>query len=123
MQDRRGRTVGVIDDDTAVCDSLRFLLEAAGHRVHAFESVDHFIAAADIPGLDCLLLDQHMPRVTGLELLRRFHEAGQRLRVALMTGSPSPQLTQQALAYGAAVVLEKPLAEQALFAFVEGAEP
>jgi hypothetical protein len=36
-----------------------------------------------------------------------------------MTGSPSPQLTQQALALGAVTVLEKPLAERALFAFIE----
>jgi AmiR/NasT family two-component response regulator len=39
--------------------------------------------------------------------------------VALMTGSPSPQLTQQALTAGASAVLDKPLAEQALFAFVQ----
>jgi len=121
MPDRRGRRVGVIDDDAAVRDSLRFLLEAAGHNVQAFHSTDQFLAAADILSLDCLLLDQHMPGATGLELLRRLSQAGAHLPVALMTGSPSPQLTQQALALGAALVLEKPLLENALFAFVEGA--
>jgi FixJ family two-component response regulator len=119
MQDRHRRLVGVVDDDVAVCDSLRFLLEAAGHDVVAFRSADDFLAAADTVALDCLLLDHHMPRVTGLDLLRRLHRTGGRVPVALMTGSPSPQLAQQALALGAAVVLEKPLAEHALFAFVE----
>ena len=118
MQDGRGRIVGIVDDDAAVRDSLRFLLEAAGFGVITFESADEFLATADPDAIVCLLLDQHMPRVTGLELLRRFHEAGQRLRVALMTGSPSPQLTRQALQLGAVVVLEKPLTDQALFQFV-----
>jgi two-component system, LuxR family, response regulator FixJ len=119
MQDRDHRQVGVVDDDVAVCDSLQFLLEAAGHDVVAFHSAREFLRMADISALDCLLLDQHMPHVTGLELLRRLHLDGHRLPVALMTGSPSPQLTQQALALGAVTVLEKPLVEQALFAFVE----
>jgi len=123
MQDRHRRQVGVVDDDVAVCDSLRFLLECAGHGVVAFHSADEFLAAADTATLDCLLLDHHMPQVTGLELLRRLRQEGRCVPVALMTGSPSPQLTRQALAFGAAVVLEKPLAEQALFAFVEGMAP
>lgn len=119
MQNRRRRLVGVVDDDIAVCNSLRFLLEAAGFAVVAFHSADQFLAAGDVNTLDCLLLDHHMPRVTGLELLQRLRQAGRQLPVALMTGSPSPQLTQQALAAGASAVLDKPLAEQALFAFVQ----
>ena len=59
-----------------------------------------------------------MPRVTGLDLLRRLHRAGRKLPVALMTGSPSAQLTRQALQLGAVAVLEKPLTDQALFQFV-----
>ncbi|HTW70393.1 MAG TPA: response regulator [Acetobacteraceae bacterium] len=123
MHDGRGRQVGVVDDDAAVCESLRFLLEAAGHVVVAFHSADEFLAAADSDKLDCLLLDHHMPQVTGLELLRRLRQDGRQVPVALMTGSPSAQLNQQALALGAVVVLEKPLAEQALFAFVEMLAP
>ena len=119
MQKWRRRQVGVVDDDVAVGDSLRFLLESAGHGVVAFQSADEFLASPDIDALDCLLLDHHMPHVTGLELLRRLRRDGRRLPVALMTGSPSAQLAEQALACGAAVVLEKPLAEHALFAFVE----
>ena len=123
MQDQRRRLVGVVDDDLAVCDSLRFWLEAAGFAVVAYHSAEQFLASADFGSLDCLLLDQHMPRVTGLELLQRLRLAGRTLPVGLMTGSPSPQLTQQAWASGATVVLDKPLAEQALFAFVSGTLP
>jgi FixJ family two-component response regulator len=118
MQDRRRRVVGVVDDDAAVRDSLRFLLEAAGFRVVTFPSGDQFLAAHRPDGVACLLLDQHMARMTGLELLRRLRQAGCELAVAIMTGSPSGHLRHQARELGAAVVLEKPLTEQLLFRFV-----
>jgi two-component system response regulator FixJ len=118
MQDGRRRVVGVVDDDAAVRDSLRFLLEAANFIVVTFHSAGQFLAAPDLDDLACLLLDHHMPEMTGLELLRRLRRARRKLPVALMTGSPSAQLTRQALDLGALVVLEKPLAEQALFDFV-----
>jgi two-component system response regulator FixJ len=121
MQDRRRRPVGVVDDDAAVLDSLRFLLEAAGFSVVTFHSADQFLAAADADDVACLLLDQHMPQVSGLELLRQLRHAGRKLPVALMTGSPSALLTRQALELGAMAVLEKPLTEQALFVFVRRA--
>jgi len=118
MQDGRRRLVGVVDDDAAVRDSLRFLLEAAGFSVATFASAEQFLAVTDADGVDCLLLDHHMPQVTGLELLRRLRRAGWELPVALMTGSPSVQLMRRALELGAVVVLEKPLTDLALFQFV-----
>ncbi len=121
MPDGRRRVVGVVDDDAAVCDSLRFLLEAAGFSVATFHSADQFLAAADPDCIVCLLLDQHMPLVTGLDLLERLRRDGRELPVALMTGSPSARLMRRALELGAMVVLEKPLTEQALFQFVGGA--
>ncbi|MGA3399075.1 MAG: response regulator [Acetobacteraceae bacterium] len=118
MQDGRRRLVGVVDDDAAVRDSLRFLLEAAGFGVVTFPSAGQFLAATDPDSIACLLLDHHMPEMTGLDLLRRLRRAGRELPVALMTGSPSAQLMRRALELGAVVVLEKPLTDQALFQFV-----
>ncbi|HTB47420.1 MAG TPA: response regulator [Acetobacteraceae bacterium] len=118
MQDGRRRLVGVVDDDAAVRDSLRFLLEAANFMVVTFHSAGQFLADSDRNDLACLLLDHHMPEMTGLELLRRLRRTRGKLPIALMTGSPSAQLSRQALELGATVVLEKPLAEQALFDFV-----
>jgi FixJ family two-component response regulator len=66
-----------------------------------------------------MLVDQHMPDLTGLELLRRLRDAGREWPVALMTGSPSADLTRQAYELGVTAVLEKPLAEEPLFRFVQ----
>lgn len=121
MPDRRRPLVGVVDDDAAVRDSLQFLLEAAGYRVVAFSSAEQCLATIGEEHIACLLLDHHMPLVTGLDLLQRLRALGHDLPVALMTGSPSPRLTQHALELGVIAVLEKPLDELALFRFLEDA--
>ena len=121
MRDEHRPVVAVVDDDEAVRDSLRFLLEIAGYAVTSFASACEFFRMAGPAETDCLLLDQHMPRVTGLELLRRLRDAGHALPVALMTGSPSADLTRQAAELGVTTVLEKPLSEDVLFQFVERA--
>lgn len=120
MRDGRRPVVAVVDDDEAVRDSLCFLLETAGFEVVTFASADQFLAAPS-GGRTCLLVDQNMPKLTGLELLRRLRERGCGLSVALMTGSPSPELTRRAQELGAAVVMEKPLHDDVLLRFVAGA--
>ena len=65
MQDGRRRLVGVVDDDAAVRDSLRFLLEAANFMVVTFHSAGQFLAAPGHDDLACLLLDHHMQMVHG----------------------------------------------------------
>lgn len=111
-------TVAVVDDDEAVRESLRFLLETAGFRVETFGSAAQFLQSAAHEALGCLLLDQHMPQVTGLDLLRELRRRGETLRVALMTGSPSPELTRRAKELGAVEVIEKPLTDDALLRFL-----
>ncbi len=118
--DGRRPVVAVVDDDEAVRDSLRFLLETAGFEVTVFASASQFLAAPTDSRV-CLLLDQHMPQLTGLELLRCLQEHGRQLTVALMTGSPSPELTRRARELGAQAVLEKPLNDEALLRFVAAA--
>jgi FixJ family two-component response regulator len=119
MQD--GQRVAVVDDDDAVRDSLRFLLETVGYDVLTFGSAGEFLSCPDVGMVACLLVDHHMPRITGLELVARVRATRPDLPVALMTGSPSAELTRRALEVGVNEMLEKPLQEQGLLQFVEGA--
>jgi two-component system response regulator FixJ len=118
MQDGHRPLVIVVDDDEAVRESLRFLLDIAGYDVVTFDSAQAFLDRADRQGATCMLLDQHMPNTTGLELLTLLRHSSALLPTALITGSPSPDLVRQAIALGAARVLEKPLADDALLHFV-----
>ncbi len=118
MQDGHRPMVIVVDDDEAVRESLRFLLDIAGYDVATFDSAQAYLDCADRQPATCMVLDQHMPHTTGLELLAALRQSGIRLPTALITGSPSPDLVRQAIALGAARVLEKPLADDALLRFV-----
>ena len=119
MQQARRPTVAVVvDDDDAVRDSLRVLLETAGFHVATFESASEFLTGAVVQDLACVLIDHHMPNMTGLELLEKLRQGSPVLPVALMTGSPSPELSRRAFEIGVTEMLEKPLQEDLLLAFV-----
>ncbi len=121
MQDRHRQQVAVVDDDDAVRDSLRFLLETAGYDVLTFDSAGAFLSWPDLGKVACLLVDQHMPQITGLELVARVRVTWPDLPVALMTGSPSAGLTRRAFEVGVQQMLEKPLQEPGLLLFVDRA--
>jgi two-component system, LuxR family, response regulator FixJ len=112
--------VAIVDDDTAVRDSLRFLLEVAGHAVAAFASAAEFLSAAARPFV-CLIVDQHMPQMTGLDLVARLRQEGEIMPILLLTGAPSPAIIARAAALGVAQVLEKPASGDALLDFVSSA--
>jgi two-component system, LuxR family, response regulator FixJ len=121
MTDGPRPQVAVVDDDTGVRDSLRFLLETAGYRVATYESAPAYLQDRASCRAACLVLDQHMRQLTGLEMLALLDHQGIRLPTVLITGSPSPDLPRRAEALGVVAVLEKPLADDALLSFVERA--
>ena len=101
-------TVAVVDDDEAVRDSTRFLLEVEGYSVATFASAIEFLKA-EVGRFLCLLLDQHMPQMTGLELVEQLRSNGIAIPTMLMTGLPSRAIVARADALGIERVLEKPL--------------
>lgn len=110
--------VHVVDDEPAMRDSLRMLLEVSGFSVRTHDSGAAFLAAvglADTKGANCVLTDVRMPEIDGLELLRRLRELGVRLPVIVMTGQGDIAIAVQAMKSGAVDFLEKPFADDALF--------
>ena len=83
-----------------------------------FTSAAHFLAAQGLRPA-CLILDQHMPGMTGLELAERLLNDGAAVPVMLVTGSPSPAIVAKAAQLGIKKVLEKPPSEAELLGFVE----
>src|SRR5262249_10079236 len=108
------RVICIIDDDGAVRDSLRVLLESHGWRVTDFASTAEFLMERHRDDSAALLiLDQHLPGASGLEFLGA-HGAGLGLPVILITGAGSNNLREQAYRRGVAAYLEKPLTETGL---------
>jgi len=104
----------VVDDDAAVRSALKFALELEGLRVDAYESGPALLAHADLTTAGCLVIDQYMPGMTGLELLARLREQRIDLPAILITARMSDGLRVLAARGGVRQVLEKPLEDGAL---------
>jgi two-component system response regulator FixJ len=112
-----GRVVAVVDDDLAVLDSLKFLLETAGYVVAAYSSAGAFLEDR-MTSPACLIVDQHMPVMTGLELVAHLQKDADRVPALLITGATSAALTARANQLGVAI-LEKPPAENDVLTFID----
>ncbi len=115
MSEATQQSIIVVDDDSAVRDSLRFLLEVVGHSVETFDSAAGFLSA-NVQNLACLILDHHMPHMTGLELAEKLRVDGAAIRILLITGVASPAIFARAAELGIKV-LEKPLGDEELLDF------
>ncbi len=117
MADNRDGLVALVDDDPAVLDSLKFLLEVIGCRVATYASALAFLSCRSKEAA-CMIVDQHMPGMTGLELAQKLRDEGTSLPLLLITGSPSPAIVARAAMLGVEGVLEKPPDEDDLLKFV-----
>jgi two-component system, LuxR family, response regulator FixJ len=114
-------TVYIVDDDDAVRDSLRSLLESHGLTVRDYTSADAFLVDGDSSKIGCLLLDLHMPGTTGLQLLGKLRKDRARLPVIAITGRSEPMLKKQVAQAGAFALLEKPMSDEVLLWTIESA--
>jgi two-component system, LuxR family, response regulator FixJ len=112
------RPVAIVEDDPAVLDSLSFMLEAAGYKVATYSSVSAFLWD-DRGQAVGLIIDQHMPRKTGLELAQELRARGDGRPILLITAAPNRSIYFRARELGIEGVLEKPLVEADIFEFIE----
>jgi len=110
--------IAVIDDDLLVRDGLTNLLRSLGYEVRAFESADVFLRAEE-PGIDCVITDQQMPGLTGLELCTNLKSRTTSLPVIIITALVLDPLSERARRAGVAALLEKPVQSDALIAVLE----
>ena len=112
-------TVYVVDDDEAVRDSVRWLLEASNYKVELYESGESFIARYDPNAIAVLLLDVRMNGMSGLEVQELLRSNNADLPIIFITGHGDVPMAVNALKKGAVDFIEKPFDLQALKQQVE----
>ena len=113
--------VHVIDDDEAVRQSLKFLLELASIGVETHASATEFLRLLPEMEPACVITDVRMPNISGIDLLRRLRELKRGIPVIVITGHGDVALAVEAMKIGAADFLEKPFDDEALLASVRSA--
>jgi two-component system, LuxR family, response regulator FixJ len=107
-------TIFIVDDDDAVRDSLKLLLESCGMTVAEYGSTAAFAGGYRPGPRQCLILDQHLPGTTGLDFLASLDGSRLPLPVILLTGRGDRALRERAAALGVTAYLEKPVGSNAL---------
>jgi FixJ family two-component response regulator len=113
--------IAVVDDDAQVRTALGRLLRAIGYAVTGFRCGEEFLAAGDALAPDCLVLDLHMPGMSGFDVQRQLSARGSALPVVVITGQDSAVARSRAAAGGASAFLCKPLDKDALIRAIERA--
>ena len=101
-------TVFVVDDDSAMRDSLRQLIASTGFEVQCFGSAKDFLRQADRSGPACLVLDLRMPGMSGMDLHEKLVQHEIKIPVIFVTGHGDVSTGVRAMKSGAVDFLEKP---------------
>ena len=110
------RAVDIVDDDESVRRALWRLLNSVGVESRTYASARSYLDSAGADFADCLLLDLHLPEMSGIELLEHLSEVAPNLHVICMTGRDEPEVEQRLSAAGISGCLRKPFDQSELFA-------
>lgn len=111
-------SIALVDDDAPVLKGLSRLLRGRGFEVSTYGSAEDFLARGSAGLPDCLIVDQRMPGMTGLELLQQLAQQGIRISAIVITAYGDPLMYKRCVEAGAIACLAKPLQLPALLAAI-----
>jgi FixJ family two-component response regulator len=114
LSEFEGAIVFIVDDNSAVCDAIGWLVEEVGLQAKTFTSAQEFLAFYRPEMRGCLVLDVRMPEMSGLDLQEKLIEARCRIPVIFITGHGDIPVTVRAMKAGAFDFLQKPFSDQVL---------
>jgi FixJ family two-component response regulator len=120
MTDRK-KVIAVLDDEAKMCLALARLLRTHGYEVAPFQFGDDFLRAVQSDRPDCILLDLHMPRTTGFDVLESMSFVDVPVPIIVITGHDEPGNAERVRGLGAADYLLKPLDESVLLEAIQRA--
>ena len=106
--------IAIVDDEEPVRKALGRLLEASGLAVACYAGGREFLDDCARRRFDCVVLDLHMPAMSGLQVLAELRRQRMPIPAVVMTAHNAPEMREQCFAAGAAEYLRKPLDERVL---------
>jgi two-component system, LuxR family, response regulator FixJ len=103
----------IVDDDAAVRNALKFSLEIVGFIVRIYEHSEKLLSEPAFPACHCLVIDQKLPGLSGIDLIAKLRGLGVSAPAILITTHPNPALRSRAASTGIRII-EKPLLGNAL---------
>ena len=114
----RGRIL-VVDDDDMILESLVSILESEGYITSTARTGEEAIARAEREFFNAMLIDIHLPDMTGIEVLTRIEETAPRMKKLLLTGFPETHTAIDAVNKKADAYLVKPFDPELLLDLIE----
>ena len=111
----------VVEDDIGMSKAIERLLRAAGFQSVSFASAEELLQTKTADVAACLVLDIHLPGLSGLELTRLLIESGRTKPVIFITGQDEPSLRDEALRLGCIDYFRKPFEGSALLKAIRAA--
>jgi len=111
----------IVDDDAAVRDSLKLLIEQEGLKVDTYDGADSFLAACRPEWCGCAVIDVRMPGMDGLQLHEELLRRGVHLATVFLTGHGDIPMSVKAIKAGAVDFLTKPVTADALLESIRAA--
>jgi FixJ family two-component response regulator len=119
--EQTSKLIAIIDDDEAMQDSLRDLVEAAGLAARCFGSAEEFLESDLHSRATCLIVDIRMPRMSGLQLQARLKEEECSVPIIFITAHGDARMRIRAMRDGAVEFLAKPFDHHLLLKRVRAA--
>jgi two-component system, LuxR family, response regulator FixJ len=113
--------VHIVDDDHDLRQFMTRLIQSVALETRVYSTADEFLGQGSWQGPGCILLDVRMPRMSGIELFRRFKKLGVNWPVIFVTGHGDVQTAVRAMRARAFDFIEKPFDNQFLLDRVQRA--
>ncbi len=113
--------LAVVDDDADVRVALTRLVSSAGFAVETFASGAEFLRSIGDHEPDCVVLDLHMPEMSGFDVQCALAGAHAAVPVVVITGHDTPESRTRAAQMGAKAYLCKPVNDETLLAAIDTA--
>lgn len=113
--------VCVVDDDEALRDSLKWLIESAGYRAMTYSTAERFLREYEPGSAVCVVLDVRLPGMSGLDLQQELNRGGESLPIIFISGHGGVPTAVEAMKGRVCHFLAKPFRDVQLLALIDDA--